>query len=61
MCIRDSIDRMGKEHKHYRKQWTGENLDLVMAEFKESAVADEVNKTEGATANEDSTGGGDAS
>ena len=55
------VDRFGKEHKHYRKQWTGENLDLVMAEFKESEVAGEVNKTEGATANEDSAGGGDAS
>jgi hypothetical protein len=32
-----------------------------MAEFKESEVAGEVNKTEGATANEDSAGGGDAS
>ena len=27
------IDRFGKEHKHYRKDWTGENLDLVMAEW----------------------------
>ena len=26
MCIRD-------RHKHYRKDWTGENLDLVMAEW----------------------------
>ena len=52
------VDRFGKEHKHYRKQWTGENLDMVMAEFSEGP---EVNKTEGATADEDSTGGGDAS
>ena len=29
------IDRFGKEHKHYRKDWTGENLDMIMAEFKE--------------------------
>ena len=27
------IDRFGKEHKHYRKDWTGENLDLIMAEW----------------------------
>jgi recombination protein RecA len=29
------VDRFGKEHKHYRKDWTGENLDMIMAEFKE--------------------------
>ena len=27
------VDRFGKEHKHYRKDWTGENLDLIMAEW----------------------------
>jgi|TARA_Y100000287_G_scaffold180690_1_gene175873 RecA/RadA recombinase len=30
------VDRLGKEHIHFRKQWTGEKLDLVMAEFNES-------------------------
>ena len=30
------IDRLGKEHIHFRKQWTSEKLDLVMAEFNES-------------------------
>ena len=27
------VDRFGKEHKHYRKDWTGDNLDLIMAEW----------------------------
>jgi hypothetical protein len=27
------VDRLGKEHKHYRKDWTGETLDMVMAEW----------------------------
>ena len=49
------IDRMGKEHLHYRKQWTGENLDLVMAEFKEP---EKINKTQGA--NDDANGVRDA-
>ena len=49
------VDRMGKEHLHYRKQWTGENLDLVMAEFQEGLV----NKSKGDVADEGSTGGND--
>ena len=32
------IDRLGKEHKHYRKDWTGENLDLVMAEWADKNI-----------------------
>tara|TARA_B100000941_G_scaffold285253_1_gene257027 strand:- start:1549 stop:2610 length:1062 start_codon:yes stop_codon:yes gene_type:complete len=27
------IDKDGKEHKHYRKQWTGELMDMIMSEF----------------------------
>jgi recombination protein RecA len=50
------IDRMGKEHLHYRKQWTGDNLELVMAEFQDSPL---VNKTKGDVADEGSTGGND--
>jgi len=29
------IDKDGNEHKHYRKQWTGELMDMVMKEFVE--------------------------
>jgi len=54
------VDRMGKEHLHYRKQWTGENLDLIMAEFQEPSEKQTINKTEGATSNDDANGGGDA-
>ena len=39
------VDRFGKEHLHYRKQWTGEHLDLVMAEFQESLGSANINKT----------------
>ncbi len=40
------IDRMGKEHIHFRKQWTGENLDLVMAEFKEPTPSNKTKDVE---------------
>mgnify|MGYP002003510459 CR=1 FL=1 len=43
------IDRLGKEHKHYRKDWTGENLDLIMAEWdnvKSEVEAEEPAKAE---------------
>jgi hypothetical protein len=30
---------------HFRKQWTGEQLDLVMAEFQENLGSDNINKT----------------
>ena len=32
MCIRDRlyVDSQGNEHKEYRKNWTGEILDMVM-------------------------------
>jgi len=32
------IDRLGKEHKHYRKDWTGETLDMIMAEWNNHEV-----------------------
>jgi RecA/RadA recombinase len=32
------VDRLGKEHLHYRKDWTGENLDLIMAEWDNQSV-----------------------
>ena len=44
------VDKAGQEHKHYRKQWTGELMDMVMSDFnettdamasKEEAVADD--------------------
>jgi RecA/RadA recombinase len=36
------IDKSGTEHKHYRKQWTGELMDMVMKDFIEQpdTVAD---------------------
>ena len=53
------VDLEGNEHKYYRKQWTGENLDLIMSEFNQKV---ELNNTEGATVeHEDTNGGGDAS
>ena len=57
------IDRFGKEHLHYRKQWTGENLELVMAEFQESIGSENINKTKetiGAKSDDESLGGSDA-
>ena len=57
------VDRFGKEHLHYRKQWTGENLDLVMAEFQESIGSENINKTKetiGANDDDESLGGSDA-
>jgi recombination protein RecA len=57
------VDRFGKEHLHYRKQWTGDNLDLVMAEFQEQIGSENINKTKQATigANDDEPlGGSDA-
>ncbi len=54
------VDRFGKEHLHYRKQWTGENLDLVMAEFQENIGSENINKTKGANSDDESLGGSDA-
>ena len=31
------IDSKGKEHIDFRKAWVGEKLDMIMAEFKETA------------------------
>ena len=42
------VDRFGKEHKHYRKDWTGENLDLIMAEW--DTIKSEVSAEETAEA-----------
>ena len=57
------VDRFGKEHLHFRKQWTGEHLDLVMAEFQESLGSENINKSKletiGAT-DDESLGGSDA-
>ena len=30
------IDKSGKEHIDFRKAWTGDKLDMIMANFKES-------------------------
>ena len=32
------IDKSGKEHIDFRKAWVGDKLDMIMAEFKETAV-----------------------
>ena len=34
------IDKAGKEHIDFRKAWTGDKLDMIMAEFKEEAPAE---------------------
>jgi RecA/RadA recombinase len=39
------VDSNGKEHLEYRKNWTGEMLDLVMSDYREKAVI-EVNTSE---------------
>ena len=31
------VDSKGKEHIEFRKAWVGDKLDMIMAEFKESA------------------------
>ena len=36
------IDSKGKEHIDFRKQWVGDKLDMIMAEFKEIATTEEV-------------------
>src|SRR6056300_113263 len=36
------IDSKGKEHIDFRKQWTGDKLDMIMAEFKDEAPVEEV-------------------
>jgi hypothetical protein len=30
------VDPQGKEHIDFRKAWTGDKLDMIMANFKES-------------------------
>ena len=55
------VDRMGKEHLEYRKNWTGEKLDLVMVEYQEPSHSKITNETERATDDDAITiGGGDA-
>ena len=55
------VDRMGKEHLEYRKNWTGEKLDLVMVEYQEPSHSKITNETEGATDDDAiAIGGGDA-
>ena len=36
------IDKAGKEHIDFRKQWVGDKLDMIMAEFKETTSTEEV-------------------
>ena len=31
------VDSKGKEHIEFRKAWVGEKLDMIMAEFKDTA------------------------
>ena len=59
------VDRFGKEHLHYRKQWTSEQLDLIMAEFTDTVTDDSqnINKIKqplGAIIDDESVGGSDA-
>ena len=34
------MDPQGKEHIDFRKAWTGDKLDMIMANFKEVAPAE---------------------
>ena len=36
------IDKAGKEHIEFRKAWVCDKLDMIMAEFKETASTEEV-------------------
>jgi hypothetical protein len=36
------IDSKGKEHIDFRKQWTGDKLDMIMAEFKDEAPVEDI-------------------
>jgi RecA/RadA recombinase len=54
------VDIKGEEHLEYRKNWTGEKLDLVMSEFNEKTSSEvniaEVDDTE--TVTEEANGNG---
>ena len=34
------VDAKGKEHIDFRKAWTGDKLDMIMAEFKDEEPAE---------------------
>ena len=40
------VDSKGKEHIEFRKAWVGDKLDMIMAEFKEIATADQTEESE---------------
>ena len=40
------IDSKGKEHIEFRKAWVGDKLDMIMAEFKETAPAESTEEKE---------------
>ena len=46
------VDSNGKEHLEYRKNWTGEMLDMVMSDYREKAVT-EVNTSEAVAESEE--------
>ena len=35
------VDPQGKEHIEFRKAWTGDKLDMIMADFKEEMPVEE--------------------
>ena len=35
------VDPQGKEHIEFRKAWTGDKLDMIIAEFKETVQSEE--------------------
>ena len=35
------VDPKGKEHIEFRKNWTGDKLDMIMADFNQLAVTEE--------------------
>jgi len=40
------VDSKGKEHLDCRKAWTGDKLDMLMADFSETAVDESETKEE---------------
>ena len=40
------VDPQGKEHIDFRKAWTGDKLDMIMANFKEEAPKETTEETE---------------
>ena len=40
------VDAKGKEHIEFRKAWTGDKLDMIMADFQEVAPVEQAEESE---------------